>query len=182
MTGILEELERDHANISRVKRLAMHELDALESGQEADYSLLEEIMRYITSYSDAHHHPTEDILYEALKSSSPAAAARVEAVVGEHEPLIEKGRALLEAIEAVEEGAIVRRDVIVATGRDYFNALGRHMGVEERELFPMAARELPPDAWAELDARVERAPDPLFGPAIDEGFRRLWQRIEAHSG
>lgn len=162
-------------------RVAAKELDALEGGQSADYGLLEDIMRYVTGYSDAHHHPTEDVLYDELKSRSPAVAAQVEAIVGEHETLIDRGREFLETIEAVEDGAIISRDALLAVGREYIDTLGRHMGIEEKRLFPLASSELTDEAWSAMDERIERAPDPLFGSSVDERFRRLWQRIEAHT-
>lgn len=181
MRDILAELRRDHANISRVIRVAARELDALEAGDSADYSLLEEIMRYLTGYSDAHHHPTEDVLFAELEAISAAARAEVEALTAEHETLTESGRDFLEAVEAIEEEAIVPRDALVKSGRDYFAALDRHMRVEEARLFPLAAKELSPETWHALTERIERAPDPLFGPAVDEEYRRLWQRIDAHT-
>jgi len=181
VTDVLAELRRDHANISRVMRVAARELDALEAGESADYGLLEEIMRYLTGYSDAHHHPTEDILFAELGVRSPAARAEVDAITAEHDTLIVRGREFLEAVEAVEDEVMVRRDALVRSGRDYFAALGRHMGIEEARLFPLATQELSPEAWEALGERIERAPDPLFGPALDEEYRRLWQRIEAHT-
>jgi len=181
VADILAELRRDHANIARVMRVAARELDALEAGDSADYSLLEEIMRYLTGYSDAHHHPTEDILFAELGASSAEARDEVAAIAAEHDTLTERGRDFLQAVESVEGEAIVRRDALVRSGRDYFGALGRHMGVEESRLFPLAAKRLSPEAWKALGERIERAPDPLFGPALDEEYRRLWQRIEAHT-
>ncbi len=180
MSRILDGLRRDHAHVGRLLRIAERELNVLEQGRSADYGLLEDIMRYITGYSDAHHHRVEDVLYDELERSSPDAAKRVEAVVSEHGPLIEQGRSFLETIEAVEEEAIVRRDQFIAMGRAYVSALGRHMGVEESELFPLAEKSLTDDDWRQLNERTDTPPDPLFGESVDTEFRQLWARLQAH--
>lgn len=162
-------------------RIVSHELDELEANREPDYELLEDILRYITRYSDVHHHPTEDLVYAELRKLSPAAAQEVEDVVGEHEGLIEQGQAFLEAVEAVEEAAIVRRDRLLAAGRKYLAALGRHMGTEEAKLFPLAAERLSSAGWARVEASAGQPPDPLFGGTVEREYRTLWQRIQAHT-
>ena len=181
MPDVLDKLRRDHANVGRVLRLLGPELDRIEAGESADYDLLHDVMRYITGYSDLHHHPAEDVLYEALAMASPEAARDLAAIVTEHEKLIQKGRSFLETIEAVEEDAMVGRADFLRIGRDYIDMLGRHMGIEESRLFPLADKTLSQDDLAGVNERLERLPDPLFGPALDEEFRHLWKRIEAHS-
>ena len=181
MADVVDKLRRDHANVGIVLRLLAQGLDRIEAGESADYDLLHDVMRYITGYSDLHHHPAEDVLYEALARASPEAAAELAAIVTEHEKLIEKGRSLLETIIAIEEEAMVRRDDFLRVGRDYVHTLGRHMGIEESRLFPLADESLSQDDLADVTERLERLPDPLFGPALDEEFRQLWKWIEAHS-
>lgn len=178
---ILQDLRQDHINVGRVLTIAEQAIDAIAAGNSTDYDLLEDVMRYVTGYSDVHHHPTEDVVYEQLKRCSPDAASKVDAITAEHDVLIQKGRAFLELVEAVEGEAMVRRDQFVRVGREYLSALGRHMGVEERELFPLAAAALSPAAWVEVGALVGAQPDPLFGPSIDEEYRRIWERIQAHT-
>lgn len=181
MANVVDTLRRDHANVGRILRLVGHELDRIEAVESADYALLHDALRYITGYSDLHHHPAEDVLYEALARVSPEAASELAAIVTEHEKLIEKGRSFLENIEAAEEEAMIRRDDFLRIGRDYVDTLGRHMGIEESRLFPLADKSLSEDELTGVSERLERRPDPLFGPSLDEEFRHLWKWIESHS-
>ena len=177
---IITSLHEDHVNVAQIARLAKAELSRLEAGDAADYSLLEDIMCYVTGYPDTHHHPTEDIVFERLKERVPNAAEDVDALLAEHEELIARGRRFLEAIRAIEEEAFVLRADLVSRGHDYLSMLERHMDAEEGNLFPRARKELTEEDWAYLGERIEQRADPLFGAALDEDYRRLWLRIQAH--
>ena len=51
--------------------LLERETDRIRDGEKPDYELIHDIMRYMTVYSDAVHHPKEDRLYAELKSFRP---------------------------------------------------------------------------------------------------------------
>jgi hemerythrin-like domain-containing protein len=176
----MKDLHEHHINIALVLRLGAAELDALEQGESTDYSLLEDIMAYVTGYSDTHHHPTEDVVFASLKLRAPEQAAEIEAILAEHEELIAKGKAFRDGLEAAQEDAMVRRDQLVGAGREYFSKLQHHMSIEEGLLFPLARRMLGPEDWAGIEHGIVAHADPLFAEAHDETFRRLWQRIHAH--
>ena len=177
---IIANLHEDHVNVAQIAALALEELRLLEAGGTADYSLLEDVMCYVTGYPDTHHHPTEDIVFERLKERVPEAAGDVDALLAEHEVLIARGRYFLDAIRAIEEEAFVLREDLLRRGHDYFSMLQRHMDTEEGELFPRARKELTEEDWEHLGKRIERRQDPLFGPSLDEDYQRLWRRIQAH--
>jgi len=177
---IIATLHHDHINVAEVARVARAELRLLEAGEAADYALLEDIMCYVTGYPDTHHHPTEDIVFERLKERAPDAAGEVDALLAEHEELIARGRRFLDSIRSVVGEAFVLREDLLRHGHDYLSLLERHMDTEEGRLFPRATKALTDEDWAYLTERIEQRPDPLFGPALDEDYRRLWQRIQAH--
>jgi len=104
----------------------------------------------------------------------------VDSLLGEHVELIALGRRFLEAVRAAAEETFVLREDLLGRGRDYLALLERHMDIEEGRLFPRAARDLNDEDWAWLKERIEQRRDPLFGPALDEDYRRLWRRIQAH--
>ena len=180
MMDIIASLHEDHVNVAQVASVAREELSLLAAGETADYALLEDIMCYVTGYPDTHHHPTEDIVFEKLKERSPEVSEEVDSLLAEHVELIERGRRFLEAIRAVADESLVLREDFLRRGREYLSLLERHMDVEEGRLFPLATRELTDEDWASLNERVEQRADPLFGPALDEDYRRLWRRIQAH--
>lgn len=180
LMDILASLQDDHVNFAQVASLAREELRLLETGETVDYSLLEDVMCYVTGYLDTHHHPTEDVVFERLKEIAPDTADEVNSILAEHKELIARGRRFLEAIRAVAHEAFVLREDLLHRGHDYLSMLERHMNTEEDQLFPRARKELTDEDWERLGERIERRPDPLFGPALQEDYRRLWQRIQAH--
>lgn len=160
--------------------LAARVLDAFEAGESADFALLEEIMRYATGYPDTHHHPVEDIVFDRLKQCEPAMADELDAVLAEHEDIIALGRRFLDAVEAVEEEAMVSRAELLRLGRDYLTRLNRHMDAEEARLFPAATASLTESDWEQIRARIQDREDPLFGASRERAYSRLWQLIQSH--
>lgn len=179
MTDVMRGLYRDHVHLAEIANIAQQELTALKAGEHAEYGLLEDIMRYVTGYPDTHHHPTEDVVFARLKARVPGAAKDVDRILTEHVALLGKSRLFLEAIQAVEEGTIMRRDEFVHRGQDYIDFLAEHMRIEESVLFPMAEAQLTEADWLEVGQRVEQKADPVFGVTVDEDYRRLWQRIQS---
>ena len=176
---ILDQLRRDHDNIRLLLKLLADQVGRFRSGESVDYALVEDALRYLTGYSDIYHHPLEDELYRELKSAAPDAAAAVQQTVDQHDALVDEGRETMERVEAIEESAIVRRDKLLELVDHYWYALGRHMMFEERYLFPLAAERLSAENWDAIEARMNDAPDPLFGPAVEADYRNLLSRLSA---
>ena len=179
--NILEALHQDHINMSRIAALIDTELGKLDEGGQPDYELLEDIMVYVTSYPDTYHHPTEDVVFTALKRVAPETSAQVDALLAEHQTLIGAGRTFLKAIRAVEEEALVARTEFHSQGLRYLEVLTDHMNKEETGLFRLAADRLGAEDWAVVDAQVRTLSDPLFGETVQNDFRRLRQRISTHA-
>ncbi len=166
--------------MSRIAALVAAELAAAENGAPPDYDLLENIMLYVTSYPDTHHHPTEDVMFARLRHVAPEAGTDIDELLAEHEKLTAYGRQFLRTIRAIEEEAVVRRAEFLAQGRRYLDFLTAHMNKEEAGLFRLAAERLDASDWEQISANVEAMEDPLFGPTVNADYRRLWQRITAH--
>jgi hemerythrin-like domain-containing protein len=64
---LLTELRQDHRNMAVLLNLLQEEALRLEQHDRPDYELLLDIMRYMTVYSDAIHHPKEDLVYAGLR-------------------------------------------------------------------------------------------------------------------
>ena len=181
MSRVLDNLHEDHKNIARVLALLNHELQTLAEVHAPDYELVEDIMRYVTGYPDTHHHPTEDIVFAHLQERAPETQADIDAILLEHQRLVDAGTRFLKAIEAVEHEAMMQRTDLLTLGREYADLLEAHMNTEEGHLFPAARAKLTDADWQAIAAEVEARPDPLFGPALQTEFRRLLQRIKDHA-
>ena len=61
---LMKELRQDHRNMSIVLDVLEDVVREASSGHDPDFELVDEIMRYMTVYPDAVHHPKENIIYE----------------------------------------------------------------------------------------------------------------------
>ena len=75
---LMDELRLDHRNMAIVLNIMEGLVEEMEAGKDPDLELLEEIMRYMTIYPDAVHHPKEDVMYEKLRVKRPDLAEDLE--------------------------------------------------------------------------------------------------------
>ena len=68
---LMKELREDHRNMSIVLDLLDDVVREASAGRDPDFELVDEIMRYMTVYPDAVHHPKENIVYEQLRNKRP---------------------------------------------------------------------------------------------------------------
>ena len=170
---ILGELRRDHRNMTLLLDVVDAQSTRVSTGDEPDLELLRDIMHYMTVYSDAVHHPREDLVYEAMCEHGASVADGLEAVAGDHADIAELGGRLRADVEAAMAGSAVKRERLLRDLRDYAARLRRHMQWEEDDLFLRAdalARDLP--GWR-IDTTGLAASDPLFGAATAPSFANL---------
>ena len=172
---LLKELRTDHRNMAILLDMLQEEADRIENDEDIDFELAHEIMRYMTVYSDAIHHPREDLVYAGLIAAEPKLAEGLELVEAQHKELAELGAQLRQDIEAIISGTAVTRARIVADARNYLHRLRQHMAWEEEDLF----RRI--DAKAEtleIDDTHLKANDPIFGEQREAGFTGLYKAIQ----
>lgn len=182
LSDILSDLRDDHRNISTMLDLLERQIGRIRDGDKPDYELIHDIMRYMTVYSDAVHHPKEDILYSAMKRENPELAAGLERVEPEHEELATLGEALRNDVEAIASGAAVRRDTLIADTSAYVQRLREHMHWEESDLFERADSLVEKEAAMIVDISHLDGLDPVFGPEREHTFANLLENIKAYSG
>jgi len=176
---LMKELREDHRNMSIVLELLDDVVEYASSGKDPDFELLDEIMRYMTVYPDAVHHPKEDIMYAQLRDQRPdLAEGGLDSVVDDHQEIAALGSALRDDIEAINAGAAVRRQKLIEDVSGYVNRLRSHMAWEERDLFKRIDTMLD-DEPQEFDvAKFEHIKDPVFELEIEAGFRRLLSSLK----
>jgi len=164
MAIMLDLLERDLARI--------------RDSEKPDYELIHDIMRYMTVYSDAVHHPKEDLLYAAMKKEDPSHAAGLEKVEPEHRELAILGETLRNDVEAIASGVAVTRFRLIADMSDYVERLREHMSWEEGDLFRRADALV--DAESAMFVTISHLDklDPVFGPEREHSFANLLQSIK----
>ena len=182
MSEILDRLNADHRNMSRLLELLEREYALLAGNGAPDIALMRDAMHYLTHYSDRFHHPVEDRIFDRAQDEVPSMRELVGRLRREHYQLAEDGRALYQVLLEVESDVAVRRDVLRTLVDHYVRSQRAHMDLEEGKLFPLARRELDPNWWARLAEEVDAGRDPLFGHLLDQEYRYLRAALESPAG
>jgi hemerythrin-like domain-containing protein len=181
MSEIMAQLKTDHDNISRLLGTLEEQMNVVHNEDIADFELMHDIMVYMSHYPDHTHHPMEDLVFDKLVGHDADAGDVVARLEREHGALSEKGTHFLEMLRHVVDGALVERDVLEETGRDYIAFLRSHMEIEDSDAFPRAERALTDADWQDVEAGMEARTDPVFGPVVDNEFRSLYDYIQRES-
>ena len=172
---LLAELRQDHRNMAILLGILRDETDRIDHGELPDFELLHDVMRYMTVYSDAMHHPKEDLIYAGLRAAKPSLAEGLEIVEQDHEEIAALGTQLRDDIEAVIAGTEVTRERVVGDAQNYMRRLNQHMAWEEEDLFRRADAEID---HLTIDTSHLTAADPVFGEVREASFAQLLQTIQ----
>jgi hemerythrin-like domain-containing protein len=181
MPAIMEQLKADHSNISRLMATLDAQIVVVHDEGNADFELMHDIMVYMTHYPDHTHHPMEDLVFDKLTSHDASANGVVTQLKREHTALAEKGQRFTEMLQRVVDGAMVERDALENTGRDYIAFLRSHMEVEDSDAFPRAEQALSEEDWEAVASNIQARTDPVFGPIVADEFRSLYDYIQRES-
>jgi hemerythrin-like domain-containing protein len=179
MARTIEDLEIDHRNMRQLLAIIEEEMDAYGRGGVPDFDLLDLIVDYILNYPEISHHPREDAIYAVLMRRDPVSAAAIGNLMEEHRQLSALTHRLAAAIANVERDVETPKEWLEALVREYLARNRRHMQAEEQHFFPRAIAALSDTDWAEIDGRLHRLVDPLFGGKVAQDYLRLHQRIMA---
>ena len=178
LADLLNDLRDDHRNMAAMLDLLSRQVVHIRDGERPDYELIHDIMRYMTTYSDAVHHPKEDVLYSTMRAQKPESAKGLERVGPEHREIAKLGEALREDVEAVAYGAPVTREKLVEDTNRYVQTLRKHMAWEEEDLFRRAKDLVTDEEEMFVDVSNFDTLDPVFGPERQHSYENLLQNIK----
>ncbi len=178
MSEALRQLNKEHADFSKLLDLLDRQLAVFAAGERPDYDLIGMVIEYCLDYPDAVHHPKEDLIYRILKERDAELAQLVGDLEDEHRKIGAMTRELAEAMRRVLAEELVDRQAVHNLTRRFVRKYRHHIALEEGRVFPVAAQVLSADDWAEIDGRLQHSDDPLFGDAVVERFRALRAKIE----
>ena len=183
MSRVVRDLHEDHRNIRMLLDLLAREIDRVDEASGGDFELMRDIMSYMIRYPDHTHHPKEDLMFERMRERgvAPDTEATIGKLLREHVALAEKGAAFRDMLGRVVDGAMVERDVLVATGRDYADFLGYHARLEDETVFIEASKLLDEADWTAIESAFEAQVDPVFGPVVRREFRMLYEHIRSRA-
>lgn len=180
LNQVLAELREDHRNLRLLMNLLESESANISVDDEPDFELMHDIMQYMTVYSDAVHHPKEDLVYGLIRDHDTEMATSLEQVEPEHRDIAELGATLRNDIEAIISGTAVTRDRLESDLQDYVTRLRTHIHWEENELFPVADSLAATNGIAGIDVGLFPDEDPLFGATTATSFRNLLTYLQKY--
>jgi len=176
---LLQELREDHRNMALVLGVLEDTIEFAKSDNDPDFELVDEIMRYMTVYPDAVHHPKEDVIYSALKKSRPDLTEGLDDVAADHREIATLGMNLRDDVDAINAGAAVRRKQFIEVASEYVRRLRDHMTWEEEDLF-RRVDEMIGDEGLSIDVeKYQHSKDPVFELEIESVFGRLTTNLKS---
>ncbi len=178
MPEAIKIIRLEHHYFSSVLACFRYVVEQVESGElQPNFDFLSAVLDYIEGFPDSFHHPKEDeFLFPALRRRSAEAAALIDRLSDEHVQGVELLGRLRGALAACRRDAAAFGP-FAAAAKAYIDFEIAHIGLEERELLPLAERALEAADWAAIDAAFGENDDPLFGTVRRDQFEGLYRQI-----
>ena len=172
-------IREEHAALSAMLRsilllLAQHR----RQGTLPDFAALRAMLFYVDEFPERRHHRKEsDLLFPKLRARTPLSRELLDRLDDDHARGERKIRNIEHALLGFEMIGESRRQAFEQAVERYTDFYLEHMGMEEREILPLAERVLTDDDWQELDEAFGANRDPLTGHEPDAEYRALFTRI-----
>lgn len=179
MTDQIATWHTEHVRFARLLDLLEAQVAAFHDAGKPNFGLMLDIVAYLRDYADHAHHPREDAAFARLLVHEPALRVPINRLLQEHRVIAVAGEELVEHLDDVIADAVVPRATIEAAAAQYLAYYRHHIGTEEREILPRAARLLTEEDWTHVAAAAPLMTDPLFGDPPSEDYRELRQLLAA---
>lgn len=183
MIGADEIIHRDHVNLDKVLSVLKFTVDRLSDdkgvgGDSSASSVLHSIIYYIRTFPDRMHHLKEEAyLFPLLLKRRPESKDIIARLVEQHEEGKSRIEELNDAVVGFDKTSGESKSRLLNAANAYIEFQRQHIGLEERELLPMAREALTADDWDQVRKAFVSDNDPLFGENMETGFRVLFERI-----
>jgi hemerythrin-like domain-containing protein len=173
---VIQDEHRSLAAVLHGMLYLVHEIR--DRGMQPPFEVLGAMVYYIDAFPERFHHPKEDEhLFPRLRARCPAARPLLDDLEAEHVAGAEKIRTLEQSLARYQQGGDAEAGAFIAAVEAYAEFHWKHMGREEKEVFPLAEKHLTEDDWAAIDAAFAGHADPLVGDSSGEDYRKLFRRI-----
>ncbi|MCP5267000.1 MAG: hemerythrin domain-containing protein [Burkholderiaceae bacterium] len=174
----LQVVRREHQTLAAM----LHALQTIARdtapGDAANFDAMRAILFYVDEFPERLHHAKESaLLFPPLRRRCPSIGAVLDRLDAEHADGGRAVRDLEHALTAFEQLGEARRGTFLAMLERYVSFYRDHMQIEEREVLPLAERELTQADWAEIDAAFEANRDPLSGYTPEAEYEPLFRKI-----
>jgi hemerythrin-like domain-containing protein len=177
-------MEPDTLRIIRAEHDALaallHTMLLMANQSPPDFEALRAMLFYVDEFRERRHHPQESqLLFPKLRALAPQSRALLDRLDHDHGRGERAVRALQHELLAYELLGAPRRAGFLQAVQRYVDGYLQHMGLEEREVLPLARQALREEDWVELNQAFARQRDPLSGGTPAADYQALFQRILA---
>lgn len=178
---MIERIRREHGYMTRLLVILRSKLEALRAEESVNYSLIKEVVDYLSTHSEAVHHPKEDIIYHYYIDKYGVDDSMVN-LAREHLELADKTHDFLNIVEMILQDAIVPQDVFMAQLEDFIVAQKQHLDIEERSVLPKIIETFTVNDWRNVESQwSESESDPLFGDTIADRYKQLAKLVRENA-
>lgn len=179
---MLEQIRREHGYMVRLLAILNKKLNSIRNEKPINYSLVKEIVDYLSSHSESTHHPKEDILYQYYMEHYGAANAlqnlEMANLEQEHKILAESTREFMNTVDMILQDAVVPLDIFAAQLESFIQEQKRHLEFEEKEILPVISDTFTTEDWQAVESQWKCSDDdPVFGDTIADKYRQLADRV-----
>lgn len=169
-------LSDEHRYLSLLLGTLEEQLQATELTSAGDFFLVQDIVHYMHEYTDAVHHPTEDLMFDKLLQRNPDRAKDVAHLRKDHIAMHKDTTRIQKLMDAAAKRKTPEAaEAVRKATHTYIERLRGHIQFEETELFPAAVQCLANRDWHAIEMSLEARQDPLFGPTVQRDYRVLYE-------
>jgi len=174
---MIERIRREHGYMVRLLAILNQKLLLLKDEQAISYSLVRDIVDYLTNHSEKVHHPKEDILYHYFLTHY-GHQFEISNLEHEHQQLSEKTHEFLDVVDMILKDAVIPQELFISLLDEFLLAQRRHLEVEEGSVLPLIERTFKANDWQRVEELWDVSEDdPLFGDTIADKYQQLSRRI-----
>jgi hemerythrin-like domain-containing protein len=179
MHATIKIIRDEHAALAAMLRsilllLAQHR----RQGTLPEFAALRAMLFYVDEFPEKRHHRKEsELLFPKMRARTPLARELLDRLDEDHARGERKIRHVEHALLAFEMLGESRREEFESAVERYVEFYLEHMGLEEKEILPLAERVLTEEDWADLDLAFGANRDPLTGHEPDAEYKKLFTHI-----
>ncbi|MCL9775161.1 hemerythrin domain-containing protein [Vibrio methylphosphonaticus] len=174
---MIERIRREHGYMVRLLAILNRKLHLLEREESVNYSLIKEIVDYLTLHSEKIHHPKEDILYRYFIDHY-GQQSTISNLELEHHDLSDKTHDFLAIVDMILQDAVVPHEIFSTKLAEFIRNQKQHLDLEEQSVLPLIEKTFTTADWQAVEELwTEVDDDPVFGKTIADQYKLLAERV-----
>ncbi|MEI8634349.1 hemerythrin domain-containing protein [Vibrio sp. PP-XX7] len=174
---MIERIRREHSYMTRMLAILRKKLYLLQNEQQINYSLVKEVVDYLSSHSEVAHHPKEDLIYHYYIETYGNQSCIAD-LAADHQRLAVQTHIFLEMIEMILQDVIVPQDIFIVQLADFIEAQKSHLDLEEQQIIPLINQTFTVEDWQHVESQwTYNEDDPVFGETIADRYKQLAKRV-----